>query len=384
MVYNIAPGSSFQLAKTLAFTIIPVFLIGPVAGVYVDRWDRKKTMFFCDLIKGILVFSIPFIFLSKQALIPVYLIIFVVYCIIRFYVPAKLSLIPNLVDDSQLLVANSLANITGMIAAALIGFGGIIVDSNGAEAGFNLSSGSFLLSAFIIIFIKTKLSESAQKETMLDVGREVIEVIRKSVVAEIKEGVAYLVNRREMRSVINVLALLGASLGVISVVSIGFIQDALGSVTKDLGFLIMFVGLGLFAGSLLYGRYGQKFSLIKEIFLSLGVSGLVIGGFAIILNANPNPFFAYGLSFIFGVSASPVLVASYTLVHRVSKQEMRGKIFSNLDIVMHFAFLICMLLGGKIADYVDRFWILVVTGGLLIVIGILGFMKAKDPLKIDG
>ena len=43
-IYLRAPGSSIEIAKILSFTIIPVFLIGPLAGVYVDRWDRRRTM----------------------------------------------------------------------------------------------------------------------------------------------------------------------------------------------------------------------------------------------------------------------------------------------------------------------------------------------------
>src|SRR3989338_7815260 len=53
------PGSAFELAKLMSFTIIPVFIIGPIAGVYVDRWDRRKTLFVCDFLRGLLVLIIP-------------------------------------------------------------------------------------------------------------------------------------------------------------------------------------------------------------------------------------------------------------------------------------------------------------------------------------
>ncbi|MFA5088957.1 MAG: hypothetical protein WC552_08005, partial [Candidatus Omnitrophota bacterium] len=55
-------GSAVELAKLLSFTIIPVFIVGPIAGVYVDRWDRKKTLFVCDFLRGLLVLTIPFVF----------------------------------------------------------------------------------------------------------------------------------------------------------------------------------------------------------------------------------------------------------------------------------------------------------------------------------
>ena len=143
-IYQRAPGSALQIAKILSFTIIPVFIIGPLAGVYVDRWDRRKTMYICDLLRSLLVFTIPFFLFYTKSLAPVYLIIFFVFSIGRFFVPAKLSIIPDLVEKKDLLIANSLVNTTGMIAA-ILGFGisGVLVQWLGAKGGFYLDSLSF-------------------------------------------------------------------------------------------------------------------------------------------------------------------------------------------------------------------------------------------------
>src|SRR3989338_2550864 len=68
-VYGRSPGSTLGIAKIISFTILPVFLIGPLAGVYVDRWDRRRTMYACDLIRAALVFTIPFfLFYTKNML----------------------------------------------------------------------------------------------------------------------------------------------------------------------------------------------------------------------------------------------------------------------------------------------------------------------------
>src|SRR3989338_9830250 len=86
-VYLRDPGSTLEIAKILSFTIIPVFLIGPLAGVYVDRWDRRRTMFVCDLIRAALVFTIPFFLIDTESLIPLYIVVFLIFCIGRFFVP---------------------------------------------------------------------------------------------------------------------------------------------------------------------------------------------------------------------------------------------------------------------------------------------------------
>ena len=107
-----APGSAIQLAKLMAFTVIPVFLIGPVAGVYVDRWDRRTTLFVCDFLRGLLVLAMPFIFIHRDSMVPIYIIVFLVFCLSRFYVPAKMSILPDLVSSENLLMANSLMTTT--------------------------------------------------------------------------------------------------------------------------------------------------------------------------------------------------------------------------------------------------------------------------------
>ena len=124
-----SPGSSFELAKLLSFTTIPVFLIGPIAGVYVDRWDRRTTLFVCDLVRTGLVLCVAFYFMHLHSLVPMYGIIFVIFAFSRFYVPAKMSFVPEIVKTEDLHIANSLVTVTGMLALVLGALlGGIIVE----------------------------------------------------------------------------------------------------------------------------------------------------------------------------------------------------------------------------------------------------------------
>ena len=193
-VYLRAPGSTLQIAKILSFTIIPVFLIGPLAGVYVDRWDRRRTMYVCDFLRSLLVLAIPLFLFYTKSLGPIYLIIFITFSIGRFFVPAKLSIIPELVNKKDLLVANSLVNTTGMIAA-ILGFGasGVLVEWLGAKSGFYLDSLSFLVSGALVFLISKQFVAAMNFKK---VGQEIIEVIRKSVIQEIKEGVRYFIRKK--------------------------------------------------------------------------------------------------------------------------------------------------------------------------------------------
>ena len=375
-----APGSPLAVAKILSFTIIPVFLIGPIAGVYVDRWDRRRTMYVCDFLRTILVFTIPFFLFYSKNLTAIYILVFLSFCVGRFYVLAKFSIIPKLVKNEELLLANSMVNVTGMIAAVLgFGLGGVIVEWVGPKSGFYIDSLSFFISGLLIFLISTnarsKVSFKPQAlEAATQVGREMVEKIGKSLFSEIKEGIIYFLRQKEIRFIAAILFLLWSALGSVYAVLIVFVQQALQSTTKDLGLLIMFLGIGLFLGSLVYGRFGARFSQYKAIFASLILGGIMLIVFAVGISREPNFILAAVLAFLFGVSVSPIMVATNTLVHNVSKDEMMGKTFSSLEMIIHLGFLLFLFLSSLLTEHVSKVLILVIVGAFFSFLGILNLI----------
>ncbi|MFA5350165.1 MAG: MFS transporter [Candidatus Omnitrophota bacterium] len=368
-VYLRAPGSTLQMAKILSFTIIPVFIVGPLAGVYVDRWDRRRTMFACDFLRSLLVLAIPLFLFYSKSLAPVYLIIFTAFSIGRFFVPAKLSIIPDLVDKKDLLIANSLVNTTGMIAATLgFGISGVLVEWLGAKSGFYLNSLTFLISGMFIFLISKKFVVAMDFKK---ISQEIIEVIRKSVFQEIKEGVFYFIQKKDIRFTAGIIFALWSALGAVYVVIIVFVQNTLHSTTKDLGLLVMFLGIGLFLGSLVYGRFGQRIAHYKVIFISLILSGIMLVIFALGIYNYPNFAMAALLALCLGLTVAPIMIASNTIIHSVSDNDMLGKIFSSFEIVMHLGFLIFMFISSMLAERFSHLLILVIVGGLLSLLGLI-------------
>ncbi|HNW39065.1 MAG TPA: MFS transporter [Candidatus Omnitrophota bacterium] len=382
-VYLRAPGSTLQIAKILSFTIIPVFLIGPVAGVYVDRWDRRRTMYACDFLRSLLSFSIPLFLFYTKNLAPIYLIIFISFSIGRFFVPAKLSIIPDLVDKKDLLIANSLINTSGMIAAVLgFGISGVLVEKLGAKSGFYLDSLSFLISG-TFIFLISKRFVAAMNFKFKEVSKEIVEVIRKSVVQEIKEGILYFIRKKDIRFTAGIIFALWSALGAVYVVVIVFVQKTLHSATKDLGLLVMFLGIGLFLGSLIYGKFGQRISHYKIIFACLIASGIMLVIFALGIFYFPNFIIAAFLALCLGLIIAPIMIASNTIIHKVSDNEMMGKIFSSLEIVMHLGFLLFMFISSLLAEKFSHVSILVCVGCLLSILGLTSLIFNRKVAWLD-
>jgi len=266
--------------------------------------------------------------------------------------------------------------------AAILGFGisGVIVEWLGAKGGFYLDALSFFISAGFIFLIITKAKVAMD---LRRVSKEIVEVIRKSVLQELKDGLLYFTRHREIRFTAGVIFLLWSALGAVYVVLIVFVQKTLHSATKDLGLLIMFLGIGLFMGSMLYGRFGQRLSHYKTIFASLILSGIMLVVFALIISRYPDFRVAAGLALALGFLISPIMIASNTIIHKVSANEMMGKIFSSLEIIMHLGFLLFMFLSSILAERFSEVIILVVVGCIFGVLGIVNFIYHRKIPWLD-
>jgi MFS family permease len=375
-------GSAMELAKLMAFTIIPVFIIGPIAGAYVDRWDRKHTLFACDIIRGIIILLIPLVFIDRHSMWPIYAIVFMAFCLSRFYVPAKMSIIPEIVTEEQLHSANSLATVTGMIAfvmGALLG--GLIVEYAGAKGGFLCDSVTFFISALLVSFISRPKLRVIRPPEFVATGKEMARKY-KSVLQEMGEGIRYIAAHREIRTIIALMLILFMAAGAIYVVIIVFVQQSFQSVTKHLGFLAVGLGVGLFLGSIAYGKWGDKKRHIETIFGCLIAGGLMMAVFAFAVRQFHNIWVAQTLAGFLGFVVGPIVIAANTVVHTFSLKEMQGKVFSAMEFVIHFGFLVTMLASSKLSEYIGSFWILVGVGVLFFGVGVFGMVKFRREEEI--
>ena len=166
-------------------------------------------------------------------------------------------------------------------------------------------------------------------------------------------------------------------------VVIVFVQKILHSATKDLGLLVMFLGLGLFFGSLIYGRFGQRISHYKVIFISLVLSGAMLIIFALTIQNYPYFLVAAALVLALGIVISPIMIASNTIVHKASDNEMMGKVFSSLEIIMHLGFLLFMFISSALAERFSQLLILVIVGCICSVLGLVNLIVNRRIPWLD-
>ncbi|MDP2942530.1 MAG: MFS transporter [Candidatus Omnitrophota bacterium] len=377
IVYYKKPDSPFELAKFFSFTVLPSFIVSPIAGAFIDRWDKKKTMITCDILRGLIVLVIPVAFLELTPSFPIYTAVFLIFAVSCFFLPARLAMIPDLVSKDKLLVANSLFTVTGMIGAIFwFVVGGILVEMLKVRGGLYLNSVIYFLSALAIVFIVKK---KIQSEPPQNVGKpiDLEKIIKTSLFQEIKDGFNYLRHHKEARFAFNIIFILMAGVGASYAVVIVFIQQAMGSVTKDLGLLGFFLGGGFLVGSMLYGKFGHGLPKPKTIFGCLILAGVAMFFFTVLLKWTQSFVFASAAAAVLGIAVAPIGISTNTIIHEVTYENMRGRVFSSLGIVMNFAFLVFMLISSKLAERVDRSWILYSVSVFYVISGILGLILKK-------
>ncbi len=381
LVYNIKPYSSVSLAKIMSLAIIPVFLISPIAGVYVDRWNKRKIMYSSDLLRGGCIILIPMFFFYFHSLFFVYLLIFFSFCIGRFFIPSKMAIIPSLVKEKDIFMANSLISTTAMVAAMLgFGIGGFIVERYGVKTAFFIDALTFFISAFFILIMKTGEKKYFYPFDLFSLGKEAFSRVKRSFLYEVKEGINYLFNSRETWYATKIFFTLFSFLGALYVVFVVFIQNTLSTITLDLGILAVGGGLGLFCGTLIYGRFGRRIEIKKLINTTMILSSSYLIFFIIVLRKVPSKMFAFFSVFILGVMISPVFVAINSLIHKDSDNNLWGRIFSSLEIVIHLAFIIFMFLASYLAEIFTPFTIILGVGIIIFLFSLYNIIT-DDPYR---
>jgi len=379
-VYKRWPGSSIQLAKILFFTVIPSFFISPIAGVYIDRWDKKYVMIASDMFRAAAILLIPLFFLFCESPVPIYTIIFLNFAAACFFLPAKLSIIPKLVPKNEILIANSASSITWVVSG-IVGFslGGILVEWIGIRKSFFANSAVYLLSsASFLMLIHSVRNRPYSGEPGKADGPEK-RLFRKSVFQEFIEGLKALFSDRRLKFVAYIFFVLSSLIGAIYVVGVVFVQETLGSMTRAVGVLGMCLFAGLLLGSSIYGKVGNRLPRVKTIFMSLFLSGIFVVIFAVGLRLTKSFLFGSAAAFILGLFVSPIYVGGTTIIHESTESNLRARIFSSIGIIMNLGFLLFMFISAILAGYMDKMWILVACGTGFSLFGIIsmsaGFLK---------
>jgi MFS family permease len=340
----------------IAFTI-PAILFGSLAGVYVDRWSKKGVLVASNMLRGLLVLTLPFLlwlvrdqtlFLSLPVGFWILLsVTFFVSTLTQFFAPAEQAAIPLIVKRRHLLPANSLYTTT-MMALLIVGFAVgepllALADQLLLQIGLNwnfgkelLVGGSYAIAGLILLFLKTgEKPEHPDKE-------------HPHVFEDIKDGLRYLGKNHRVRNALIQLVILFSVFAALAVLAVRLAETIPGMKAAQFGFLLAAGGLGMGLGATIVGHWGQRFFHAQlSLWGSMGVAASLLG---LALLGTENLGIALLMMSFLGGFAALVGVPMQTTIQSETPEDMRGKVFGLQNNAVNIALSLPLALAG-LAEY---------------------------------
>jgi DHA3 family macrolide efflux protein-like MFS transporter len=376
-----------------------MLVLGPVAGVFVDRWDRKRTMIVADLLRALLVLLCLQVRTPDQVWI-YYVVGFLLSSVSLFFFPAQNAVLPLIVrDKNDLLAANGLMQIVqtlGLLAGpAAAGFS---IALWGEQVAFVVDSVTYVISAAAILTMTVPRTTAAVRRRV-GVAREELA----AVWAELREGLAYLFGNRTMAGILVCLSVVQLGVGAIHVIWVPFLQRTFGLGPEGLGAVDTAQGLGMALGGFGLGfiatRFRQKalaawgivllgalialiglapsFSLV-DLVPDLGVE-MEMAKMAVGQRLLYMPLVLLLLMILFGIAIVPAQSALMTMMQLAVPDLKRGRVGSALNALTTVAGLLSMAVASVLGDVIALRMIYFVAGLITLTGGVVGLWVLEEP-----
>ena len=360
-------GSTIATAGMIVAELAPGALLSSAAGVFVDRWNRKRVLVVSNLLQAAVV---ALLLLAPQggALWIVYAVAALQSALASFSEPAEGALLPTLVDDAELVPANALNALNNRLAR-LVGapLGGVLLAYLGLEAVVVVDCATFLVAALVIAPIATPRAARASA----DDGEAVAEARSAfgSFWADWLDGLRLVRRERAIAVLFFVFGLMTFGGTMLDPLDVAWVRDVLGEGPQVYSWLLTTHAATGLVGTLLVGRFGA--SLTPRALI--GWSSLVAGA-ALALRYNvPAVPVALSMAAVTGLSSVVSAVGVQTLAQRAARDEYRGRVYGALGASGALLSLLGATTGGALAELVGIVTMLNVATALIVIAGLVVF-----------
>jgi len=353
-------GSGVGVSGVVMAEIAPVLLLAPVAGPLVDRLPRVQVMLGADVVR-LLLAAVLVVWHGDVGV--VYAVAFGLSAGSVFFNPAAGSLLPTLVDDDELVAANSgiwsAAVLTQVLLAPLAG---LLATTAGFGWAFAANAASFGLSALLL----QGLTGEAPRP-----------IVTASIWTQGVEALRLLGGDRLLRALALAQALAALSAGATSALLVVLAYQHLDVSGGGYGLMLAAIGTGAFCGPLLLSRLAAQARRPRAVFGAFGLRGLVD---VVLATVTALPA-ALGALVLYGVGTSVGNVSFSSLIQSHVPAGLRGRVFSAFDLIWQTMRLASLLLGGVLADtYGIRS--VYYTGGVLLLVAAFAGLRAGGATYI--
>ena len=409
IVVNSTQSNTAVSLLILSF-LVPAVLFSAVAGVYVDRIDRRLILVATNVLRGAAFIAL---YLAGTNFALILLLNVSVSTITVFFAPAEAAMIPVLVPRKQLLAANGIFTLT-LNAAFALGFallGPLVVNIASPEGVILVVAALYFLAAvFCFILPASPPPSDAVHKGRLGVGEA--ERAVSSIFAQLREGLSFISSNRSISWSLLYLGIAASLVGVLGVLGPDFAQSALGLDAKDFAVVVLPLGFGIVTGILLlnaYGRYLPRRRVIEGGLIALGalLAALSAAGpiSRLLQRADgPGGFDLSGvtsllaivvvIAFFAGVAYGLVAIPSQTQLQEDLPADVRGRVFGVLNMLVSVASFLPIIIVGPISDLVGTTAVIFVVALGVLFAGVASVMTrgplletqarpAADPHAVD-
>jgi len=347
-------GSPAEVSGVLIAYMLPQVFVGPLAGVFIDRWSVKHTMIVSDLIRAVLVVGLVY----SSSLWQIYGVLIALSVVSSFFAPAQTIALRSLVPAEGLMAANALMMQAFQVTQILSpGVAALLIRLLDEKACFWLDSASFLASASVVSTLLIERKTAAPAKAL------------SSVVADFGEGVRFIFTHATLAFTILSMAAGLFAVRCYSALIAVYVRDILHASTGLFGTLGTLVGAGMIVGTQLVTRAAKARS--KEHMMMGGLFVVAAGILCLAMFGNiPVTVVA---TLVLGVGVALVIIPAQTLMQGQTPMEMLGRVTSSLMSVLAAAQVAGLLLSGSVAQVVGIRNSYFATSALLAVIGAVGW-----------
>ena len=365
-------GSTVASALTMASSFAPQVLLGAVAGVFADRWDRKRTMIAADLLLAAGLLPLLLVHDAAQVWI-VFAVMFWEGSVQQFFSPAEQAMVPRLVPDDDLVAANAVSgqvsNVSRLVGSAL---GGILAAAGGIIAVTLIDAASFLASALLLALVRTTGRTAASSE-----GGS-IRARLAQVGAELRDGLQLSARHAVLRALMIFALVTSVGEGIMSTLFTPFVEHVLHGTPQDLGLIVAAQAVGGIVGGIVAAASGHRARASRLLSYGAIVFGLV--DLAIFLY--PLGYVAVWPAIvgmiIVGLPGALTLAGLITLFQRSSEDSYRGRVFGAVSALEGVTVLVGTLAAGYLSRFVGIVPVLAVQGAGYVVAGLVMLAWLKD------
>jgi MFS family permease len=349
---DLAAGKSWAplaVSGVLIAATIPVVVLGPLAGVFVDRWDKRRTMLVMDVLRAVLIGMLlvfvqvaPHLFGSSTAryadLAAVYATVFLAATCAQFFNPSRLALIGDVVSSEDRNKASGMGQTT-MYLAGIIGppLAGPLFFHAGARSSLFINALSFLVSFFAILLVDppVKVVESASRAAP-------------NVLREFREGLAFFGHNRVLMTLLVSLVIVMFGAGALNALDVFFVTVNLHTSASLYGVLSAAIGSGAVLGAIAASTLGAKIPAARTFWVSLLLTSV-----GLLVYSRMTSFWPAVIAlFVTGIPMAALNVAIMPLMLDSTPREMLGRVSSVLMPVVNMATLGSIVLAGWLAGTV--------------------------------